>query len=147
MKILQDQVTGFVREKPENEDGLPATSPSSENGGPSHLPTGELSDLAHVPGWVAKDAKLTPVALTAEEWLADRLRLAARMLTDCVEANPRKRSGIPVIKGSRVTLAQVLAELADDHRVSELSDDFEIDVELLRKFLEGLAIYLDQPVQ
>jgi uncharacterized protein (DUF433 family) len=80
-----------------------------------------------------------------EEWLAERARHAASMLRNCVEMNPRKRGGIPVLKGTRFTLAQILAEIAEGRDVNELAEDFELDLELIKEFLHGLAICLDRP--
>jgi uncharacterized protein (DUF433 family) len=88
-------------------------------------------------------AKYRP--LSHEEWLSERARYAVLMLRDCTEVNPRKRSGIPVLKGTRFTLAQILAEIAEGRSVTELAEDFDLDLELIKGFLEGLSICFDRP--
>jgi uncharacterized protein (DUF433 family) len=88
-------------------------------------------------------AKYRP--LSPEEWLAERARHAMLMLRDCAEVNPRKRGGVPVLKGTRFTLAQILAEIAEGRSVTELAEDFDLDLEIIKQFLEGLSIYFDRP--
>ncbi len=80
-----------------------------------------------------------------EEWLAERARSALSILQDCTEVNPKKCGGVPVLRGTRLPLAQVLAEIADGRSVSELAEDFELEPALIRGFLEGMAIILDRP--
>ena len=82
-----------------------------------------------------------------EDALAYRLLYANMLLPECVEVNPNKRGGIPVIRGTRFTAAQVLAEIADGRSVAELCETFEIDAETVTEFLQALSIYLDRPVQ
>jgi uncharacterized protein (DUF433 family) len=82
-----------------------------------------------------------------EEWLAERARYAVSMLRDCTEVNPQKCGGVPVLKGTRLSLAQVLAEIAEGRSVSELAEDFELEPALIKEFLEGMAIALDRPFQ
>ncbi|MGA2700718.1 MAG: DUF433 domain-containing protein [Isosphaeraceae bacterium] len=83
--------------------------------------------------------------LSNEEWLGYRARHAIIMLRTCTETNPKKCGGVPVLRGTRFTLAQVLAELADGRDVRGIADDFDLQIELLKDFLQGLAIYLDRP--
>ncbi len=80
-----------------------------------------------------------------EEWLAERARSALSMLRDCTEVNPRKCGGVPVLKGTRSLLAQVLAEIAEGRTVTELAEDFELEPALIKEFLEGISIALDRP--
>jgi uncharacterized protein (DUF433 family) len=80
-----------------------------------------------------------------EEWLAERARYAVAMLRDCTEVNPKKCGGVPVLKGTRFSLAQVLAEIAEGRSVSELAEDFELEPAMIKEFLEGMAIALDRP--
>ena len=83
--------------------------------------------------------------LTHVEWLAVRTRQAAVMLSDCTEVSELKRGGVPVIRGTRFTAAQVLAELADGRSVAELAEDFDLEIATIKQFLGGLAIILDRP--
>jgi uncharacterized protein (DUF433 family) len=67
------------------------------------------------------------------------------MLRDCTQVNPRKCGGIPVLKGTRFSLAQVLAEIAEGRSVSELAEHFKLEPAMIKEFLEGMAIALDRP--
>jgi uncharacterized protein (DUF433 family) len=77
--------------------------------------------------------------------LDERLRAAAAMLQDSVEVNAAKRGGVPVFKGTRVPVALVLAELANNTPMSEIAEDLELSEDLIRSFLQGLAIHFDRP--
>jgi uncharacterized protein (DUF433 family) len=88
-------------------------------------------------------ALLNPLA---EQWLVERTQWASRELADCIEINPAKCGGVPVLKGSRISVAQILAELGEGQRVDDVAADFDLEVETLRQLVKGLAIYLDQPV-
>lgn len=79
-----------------------------------------------------------------EEMLA-RTRSAVLLLKDSIEVDPQKRGGVPVLRGTRFTVAQVLAEIAEGRSVAELAEDFDLDPALLKKFLEGLAQSFDSP--
>ena len=84
--------------------------------------------------------------LGPEEWLTERTRHAIRELGDCVERNPAKLGGVPVLKGTRISVAQVLAELGEGQSAEEIADDFDLDVTLVKKLVQGLAVCLDTPV-
>lgn len=88
---------------------------------------------------------LVPAALP-EQWLADRTRFAARELGDCVEMNPDKLGGVPVLKGSRISVAQILAEIGEGQSVEAVAADFDLDVELVKRLVTGLAVCLDRPI-
>jgi uncharacterized protein (DUF433 family) len=62
------------------------------------------------------------------------------------ETSPELRSGVPVLRGTRFPLSRVLAELADDSRISDLARDYDLEVSTLKGFLEGLARMFDRPV-
>lgn len=84
--------------------------------------------------------------LTHEAWLAERMLWATSVLRDCVEVDPQKRSGIPVLKGTRFTVAQLFAELADGRSVVEIAEDFELDLDNIKALLQGFATHLDRPI-
>lgn len=83
--------------------------------------------------------------LRHEEWFAERLRVAITALRDCIVVSPRVRGGVPVLKGTRVPISQILAELAEDQRVSDVAEDLQLDGDAIRRLLEGIAGYLDRP--
>lgn len=62
------------------------------------------------------------------------------------EIDPMRRSGVPVLQGTRFPLYRILSELAADHRMSDVAGDYCLDVPTLRGFLEGLAKLFDRPV-
>lgn len=79
-----------------------------------------------------------------EQWLAERTEYAARELHECVEFDPGKRCGVPVLKGTRMSVAQLLAELGEGRSTVEVADDFELDAALVKRFVCGLAVCLDR---
>jgi len=98
------------------------------------------------------DADWDTQAIVRSEWVARveqrvarRLREAAVMLRDSIEMNIGKRGGAPVLKGTRVPIAQILADLANNANVSEIADDLDLSESLIRGFLQGMAIHLDRP--
>lgn len=65
------------------------------------------------------------------------------MLRDTVVIDPDIRNGVPVLKGTRFTIPQLFAEIADGRSVDQLARAFSLDVEQIRDFLHGLANHLD----
>jgi uncharacterized protein (DUF433 family) len=82
---------------------------------------------------------------TEAEWLAERTKHAILMIRDCVEVNPNKRGGVPVLKGTRFTVAQLFAELGEGRSLGEIAEDFELDPTMMKKLMESFAIQLDRP--
>ena len=82
----------------------------------------------------------------AAQWLAERTEYAGRELGDCVELQPGKLGGVPVLKGTRMSVAQVLAELGEGRSVTEVAEDFDLDVALVKRFVSGLSVCLDRTV-
>jgi len=60
-----------------------------------------------------------------------------------LESDEGKPYGTPVFRGTRFSAAQFLAELADNDVVKEISRDFLVDDEQLRKFLHALIVLFD----
>ena len=109
------------------------------------MPTHEV-DTPRTDNWYISVHPKYPFAFPSEdEWLSYRLLAANAMLIHCVEINPKKRGGIPVIRGTRFTASQVLAELADGRSIPEICDAFHIDSGSVVMFIETLSIYLDRP--
>ena len=79
-----------------------------------------------------------------EEVFLARLRSGIRMLIDVVEVDPDRLGGIPVLKGTRFSVAQVLAELAEGRSVQEVADDFDLNHEHVSNLLVGLGTILDR---
>jgi len=76
--------------------------------------------------------------------LAQRLSHAVSELHDCVESHPRLRGGIPCIKGTRVTAAQIVAQIAEGESIDEIAVDMSIDRDLLSRFIGAVSIILDR---
>jgi uncharacterized protein (DUF433 family) len=76
---------------------------------------------------------------------AERASLALSALGGMVDADPAKAGGVPVVKGSRFPVSQLLAELADGSNVQEIAENYELDPELLSSLLHALAVYLNKP--
>jgi uncharacterized protein (DUF433 family) len=89
---------------------------------------------------------VTAVTSPAGQWLTQRAQYATQELSDCVEFNPNKLGGAPVLKGTRISVSQVLAELGDGQSAEEVAADFDLDVRLVKKLVQGLAVCLDRPV-
>ncbi len=89
-------------------------------------------------------ASLTPEL--SGQILAERLTFGLSKLSESVEMQNEIRGGVPVLKGSRLPVARILAELGDDATITEIADDYDLDVKQLKDFIEGLAILLDRPV-
>jgi uncharacterized protein (DUF433 family) len=82
-----------------------------------------------------------------EEWLSLRINYAIMALREYVEVDPGKCAGVPVFRGTRFTLSQLLAELADNRSLSEIAENFDLNMRLLKEFLRGLSICLDRPLE
>lgn len=81
-----------------------------------------------------------------DEWLSQKLDFAMTTLNELVEIDPDIRGGIPVVRGTRIPVARILAEIAADSRLSEIADDFGIDCDTLKKLLDGIATKVDRPM-
>ena len=83
--------------------------------------------------------------LSSGEWVEFRLIVSRLMLQDCVFVDPQIRGGVPVLRGTRISISQIIAELAGSECVAELAEEYDIDSEPIRKLLEGLSIQFDRP--
>jgi len=86
----------------------------------------------------------SPVA-SYHEQLSRQLWNAVAQAGEQVQFCPRKLGGIPVLRGTRFSLAQLFAELADSDVVVEIANDFELDERQLRKTLYAFSLYYDIP--
>ena len=84
--------------------------------------------------------------LAIEDRFENRLRLAGDALRDCVEINPHKLGGIPVLRGTRFPVSQLLSHLADGDSVADVAENFDLDQEQLTTLLHVLSAYLDRPL-
>ncbi len=70
---------------------------------------------------------------------------AVILKSDFIEINEKRRGGVPVIKGTRFTVAQLLAEIADGNSIKEIADDFHLDLNIIERLLRDIANCLDKP--
>jgi uncharacterized protein (DUF433 family) len=58
--------------------------------------------------------------------------------TNCelVEVNPRKVSGVPILKGTRVQADAIVENYEGGSDVEEIAENFDIPVEKIRRVLE-----------
>ena len=94
---------------------------------------------------IGSDSMTVPAQL-AGQWLTERVQYATRELGDCLEWNANKLGGAPVLRGTRISVAQILAELGEGQSAEQVAQDFDLDVLLVKKLVQGLAICLDRPV-
>jgi uncharacterized protein (DUF433 family) len=81
-----------------------------------------------------------------EEWLSQKLDFAMTTLNESIEIDPDIRGGIPVVRGTRIPVARILAEVAADSRLSEIAEDFSIDRDTLKNLIDGIATKIDRPM-
>ena len=84
--------------------------------------------------------------LAKQVWMVQRLFTATDVLSGSVTVDPHVRGGVPVLKGTRMPLSQILAEVSDDRSLSDIAEDKELDLDLLKAFFGAMATYLDRPV-
>jgi uncharacterized protein (DUF433 family) len=92
--------------------------------------------------WARVGRSLRPTRHRVVEWYFETMLLGYDKLGEAVEINPRRRGGVPVLKGTRFTVAQTLAELADTSGVDEVARNYDLDANVIRKMLEGLSLVL-----
>ncbi|RIK82562.1 MAG: hypothetical protein DCC68_06005 [Planctomycetota bacterium] len=73
-------------------------------------------------------------------WIRETLQTAVARLADAVTVNHDICGGVPVVRGTRMPVSTVLAELADDLCLSDISDDFDIEKEKLVSLLGALSL-------
>ncbi|HEV3006843.1 MAG TPA: DUF433 domain-containing protein [Pirellulales bacterium] len=61
------------------------------------------------------------------------------------EVRSGKCGGIPVLKGTRFTVAQLFAELAEGESIDSLANEFDLDRAQLSTLLHALAVRVDVP--
>ncbi len=77
--------------------------------------------------------------------MAERLAHSVRLMGDAVHIAADIRAGVPVLRGTRLPLSRILAEIADSEFIEQFAERWEIDALPLRDFLDGLSIQLDRP--
>jgi uncharacterized protein (DUF433 family) len=116
---------------------------------PSAADLMEENDWARVaPGpnpardWARRVLSLRPAKRRSLEWYLECNLLGNEILKEHIEINPRRAGGVPVLTGTRFTVAQVLAELARSSGVSEVADNYDLDPKSIEEMLNGLSLIL-----
>ena len=52
-----------------------------------------------------------------------------------IEVDPNRASGVPVIEGTHITVAQFLAELNEGNSIQSIADNYEIPINKLNNVL------------
>lgn len=61
----------------------------------------------------------------------------------CIEHNPDKLGGRPVLKGTRVSIAQIVAEIADGASIPGLVADMDLPEQTLKCLFECISEFFD----
>jgi uncharacterized protein (DUF433 family) len=86
-----------------------------------------------------------PISMDDDQWFAERARQAMLVLGQCVEINPQKLGGAPLLRGTRFSIPQLLSEIAGGDAVGDISDNFELDKQQVQQLFHALAVFLDRP--
>jgi uncharacterized protein (DUF433 family) len=81
----------------------------------------------------------------ALDWYVQCTVEGLEALRECVEVDPDVKSGVPVVKGTRFTIAQIFAELAETDAPREVSVNFDLEEELIKKVLSGFSMMMNKP--
>jgi len=69
----------------------------------------------------------------------------SEQLKECVEIDPKIRGGVPVLKGTRFTVSETLAELAESDAIDDVADNFDLEQSKIKDLLNGLSLLLNCP--
>jgi uncharacterized protein (DUF433 family) len=83
--------------------------------------------------------------IPADVLMSMRLTYAAYTLKNLVEISLDKAAGVPVLVGTKFTVARIIAEIADGMSVSKLAREFDLNKDHIAEMLHGIAITLDRP--
>ena len=95
--------------------------------------------------WVNVRHNTSPYKVERWAMLNDRVRYAKHLVQECVHIDPLIRGGVPVVRGSRVPISLVLANIADNMTLLEIADDLNLDESKITSFVKCLAIAFDRP--
>jgi hypothetical protein len=76
--------------------------------------------------------------LRTERWVAECVANGYQTLSVSLTIDPEIRGGVPVLKGTRLTAAQALAEIAETAAVAEFANEETV----VRDMLFGLSLIL-----
>ncbi len=82
---------------------------------------------------------------TCDDWTIANLLNSVEAWDTCVETRTDKCGGVPVLRGTRFTIAQILAELAESGSVTDLAENFDLNPDDVSKALHALSAALNRP--
>ena len=82
--------------------------------------------------------------LVTAEWYIECQSHGWAMLNHLIEIDPGRRGGVPVLRGTGFTVAQLFAELAETEAVEEVADNFSLDIEQIRDLLNGFSLIMQR---
>jgi uncharacterized protein (DUF433 family) len=81
----------------------------------------------------------------ATEWYIQSQLYGLVKLRGIVEVDPERRGGVPVLRGTRFPVAQVLAELAETEGAEEVAENFDLEARAIRDLLNAFSLLLHRP--
>lgn len=112
------------------------------------IDSGFDKELAHQFPFVLSTGFENSIAqTTSSEWINHRLNMALEIILNHVDINSSIRGGIPVVKGTKISISQIISELGDDNKISEIAEDFDLVKDDLMEIINAIATYLDRPYQ
>ncbi len=95
--------------------------------------------------WTGLIKSASSQKLDAAAWFIECLMYAQIALQHAVDVDAKRRGGMPVLKGTRFTVAQALAELAESDGVREVAERCTLREEDIRALLFGLSSLVERP--
>lgn len=107
---------------------------------------GWLDDGARIVGFADEpEADVAPASASGEdkEKEGDEGMISK---TDWIDIHPRRRGGIPTLRGTRITVAAILGEIADRGSVVGVTEAFDhLEPSAIAGMLRDLARFVDRP--
>jgi uncharacterized protein (DUF433 family) len=95
--------------------------------------------------WAYEGLTISGIKTRATEWYIECTLAGIETLSESVEVDPQRRSGLPVLWGTGFTVSQALAELAESAGVVEVAGNFDLDQGTIRNMLNGLSLMFQRP--
>lgn len=92
---------------------------------------------------LCEDGSVKGNVVMIENWLKECLIFGRGQLEQSIDIDPKRRSGVPVLKGTRFTVAQTLAELAESSGVNEVANNFDLNAETIKQLLYGFSSIIE----
>lgn len=126
-------------------DDLLHTRTSGEQRQLLPAPINEARGVERPSAWTGVVQPTHTRALRTEEWYLQCAFFGLESLQMWVEVDPKRRGGVPVLRGTRVTVAEALAEIAESAAIQDVADNFDLGSEQLKEVVNGLSLLMNQP--